>query len=219
MIQKFDGIFEIVTESATLPITIDELKNFTSIRWQGTTEDDENFTTTLASAFRCFEKFTGRIIIQRTIDCRLCGFHNFFYRCIDPKLYPFNQTIDIEKPDIQAINSVEYSVNDVYNTLDPTKYKIRADSTGATIWSRSNANFPTNYDVMEDGSSMCGAVKINFGAGYTDLTIPVDIKLAILEIASHFYNIDPSCAGQFDNNSPLPPMLMNRLKSFTFYCL
>lgn len=217
MMNSFFGEYKIKSNK-DLPITIDELKNFSSIRWQGENEDDINFTIALTSAISMFEKLTNRIITKRNFDHLLCGFHNFIYECCDPKEYPFRQIFSIKKADISSINKIEYMADGIYNELDSSKYRVQIYNSSATIQPfKNNKDFPINYDVNDNGSSIVGSVKVNFDAGYDQTTLPIDIKFIILTIASHYYNSDMSCADQFDFASNLPPQINGLINNFILY--
>ena len=170
----------LVSDSATEPLTLQEVKDFLRI----TSQDFDDILTPLIKTVRQFaEKIIGRDIINKTWKTYLDNYSltNFYYKdyYLD-NIYPWqicsDVGIEILKSKLQSISSIKYLKNNSLVTFSDTNYYITDDSDYSSIYLHENSSFPSDIDNRKQ------AVVIEFVSGYGASAddVPQALKEAML---------------------------------------
>lgn len=165
----------LVTDSASEPVTLSEVKTY--LRIDGTDYDD--ILTPLIKTVRLqAEKYTGRDFINKTWKTYLDEFP-----------YCSDAGIKILKSKLQSITSIQYyDNNNALQTLSSSDYYITDNSNYSVIYINSSASYPDTYDRKQ-------AAIITFVSGYgaTASDVPQDLKQAMLAHISYLFENTGDC--------------------------
>lgn len=163
---------KLVTEPATLPVSIDELKAHSRITF---TDDDAVVEIYLRAAVNHAERFTGRAFIDQTWDYYADAFP------LDDK------PIDLPKPPLIEVSGVYYRATSGDETeFSSSNYLVDDAAHKARVALAYGQSWPTIQERVN-------AVRVRFRAGYLDVSspeesaVPVDIKAAIMLTAGTLY--------------------------------
>jgi uncharacterized phiE125 gp8 family phage protein len=203
----------VVQKPTSEPIDLATAKNFLRVT---TNADDALIGILITAAREAVEVFTGRSIATKTYRQGLDSFPYFTDSVISQQAYPpsyyafprasttlwnYSQMIKLFAPPLVTINSIKYAASDTGSivTLDPSKYIVDSDSEPARLFpGPAGATWPSVMYVPN-------AVEIEFIAGYdTDPSsakeIPGELQIAILMLASHYYENRGEVAADIPNN-------------------
>lgn len=174
--------YTLVTDSATEPLTLAEVK--THLRIDGT-DYDAILEPLIKTVRQLAEKITGRDFINKTwktyIDC-------FPSYALAPYYSNFCDSIEIKKSKLSSITSIKYYIDDVLTTLSSSIYYITDVDTYSSIYLDSDSSYPAT-DTRKQ------AVEIIFVSGYgADATfVPEALKQAMLSHITFLYENAGDC--------------------------
>lgn len=168
----------LVTDSAVEPVTVTEIRNH--LRLTDTLEDSL-IDALIVSARKVVEQITRRALINQTWRLYLDDF-------------PHQAHIDLPFPPLASVSSVKYYDQDgVLQTLDASIYQTdNRSAPGKIVLTESGAWPSTELDKVN-------AVEVEFIAGYgaSGAAVPNPIRLAIIHLASHWFeNREPYSTNQ-----------------------
>lgn len=185
----------LVTDSASEPLTLTEVKNF--LRIDGT--DYDNILTPLIKTVRQIaEKTTGRDMINKTWKTYLDYFAFGAYGSNYLNCFPFflgGNAIELLKSKLQSITSIKYLVDNVLTVYDSSNYYITNDSDYASIYLTSTATAPSSVDVRKQ------AVEIIFVSGYgaSSSDVPQALRQAMLTHIAFLFENAGDCGDEAKN--------------------
>lgn len=156
----------LVTPPTTEPVSLSELKNHARI---DTTDDDALLTALIVAARQWAERFTQRVFITQTWRLWL-------------DTPPETATLNLPRSPLISVLNVQF-----YDDAD-----------GATVWSNANYFVDTSSEngrlALRNGATWPSAgrnpngMMIEYTAGYGGAAaVPESIKLAIKQLATHWY--------------------------------
>ena len=149
--------------------------------------DDTYITSLCYAAILDFETQTHRQLITATYDLYMDDF-------------PLD-VIDMPRPPLQSIVSIKYQdTDDAQQTVSSSVYDIDTASTPGRLYLDYNQTWPT------DTRGHYNDVVVQFKAGYGDAAanVPADIKIALLQMVSHWYmNREPVLVGMVAREVPM----------------
>lgn len=144
-----------ITEPASQPITVDEVKDFGRIDGA---EYDAQLALIIPGLTSNAEALTGRVFVPRTMELVLDAFPAY--------------EIDLLLPNVTAIASVKYiDEAGTTQTLADTAYSLDGDSTPCWL-------LPADGTAWPSARNVANALRVRYTAGFA--TIPRDIKLWLI---------------------------------------
>ena len=168
----------LIQDAAVEPVTVTQVKNHLRV-----TEDLEDIIIAglITSARKVVEQITRRALIHQTWKLFLDGF-------------PTRDSIELPYPPLAEVVSVDYyDANGELQTLDPALDQTDNRSTPGEIVLSATGAWP----AVE--SDKVNAVQVEYIAGYgaTAAAVPEPIRLAIIHLASHWFeNREPFSQSQ-----------------------
>lgn len=213
MIKLSPTNYILVTDSASEPVTLTEVKTY--LRIDGT-DYDNILTPLITTARQLAEKITGRDMINKTwktyLDYFAFGAYPSSYTNIVLNSYGFFESgyaIELAKSKLQSITSIKYLVDDVLTVYDSSNYYITNESDYSSIYLTSSATAPT-VDVKKQ------AVEIIFVSGYgaSSSDVPQALRQAILAHIAYLFNNPDDCdssGNALANSIYAPYIVTNKL--------
>ena len=162
--------YEVITPPTTTPIDLAFIKDYLKVDFN---DEDAIIESMINAAVSFVEKYTGRLMMQRTIKQRFDRFP------IVGDVCPF-----LELQGVPVINVVEINYLDSDDNLivwDNTKYKIACTNEITSIHLRNGESYPTTLNEVE-------AVCVEYTAGYaTADEVPGAMIQAMLLLIAHMY--------------------------------
>ena len=164
----------LVTDSATEPLTLAEVKTY--LRIDGT-DYDSILTPLIKTVRQLAEKITGRDFINKTWKTYIDYFPGY---C---------EGIEIKKSKLQSITDIKYYLSTVLTTLSSAVYYFTDEDTFSSIYLVDGQSYPT-IDVRKQ------SVVITFVSGYgADATyVPQALKQAMLSHIAFLFENTGDCA-------------------------
>lgn len=155
----------VVTPAAVEPVTLAELKD----QIRKTTNDQDAYLGTLIKSARAYvQNQTQRVLINTTYDWFLDSFPHWFA---------------LPKSPVSTLSSIKYIDTDgVTQTVATTEYVVDKNSNPCRVVLEYGKSWPTPKTIIN-------AVTVRFVAGYgaAPSAVPDDLRIAILQIAAHWY--------------------------------
>lgn len=164
----------LVTDAASEPITLDEVK--AALRIDGT-DYDAVLTPLITTARQIGERITGRDFINKTWKTFL---HCFPSDC---------EGITIEKSKLQSITSIKYYSGGSQLTLNSANYYKTEEADYSSIYLVENQSYPATDQRKQ-------AIEITFVSGYgtTAENVPQAIRSALISMVVALYENAGDCA-------------------------
>ena len=182
-------------------LTLAETKDYLKI---DSIDEDIYIQQLIDTATDCFEKYTGRTLINTT------------YKAFLDKFPPYDQDIKIKRSRFQSLISLQYYKNKTLTTLDPILYFITESNDFSLITLYNNSNYPI-ADCRKQ------AIQINFIAGYgaNSSDIPQAIKRALLSHIAYLYNNAGDCMDDLsDSDKQFKELYMKyKISNYSFSVL
>lgn len=129
-------------------------------------DEDVLINSLITAAKNKIEHMTGRVLISTTFD--------IWFPC-------FYDVMVLPKNPITAISYVKYyDAANTLQTLSSSYYDYNLDDSFPEIKAAYNYTYPNTYDRAK-------AVNVRFVAGWTQATIPEDLRIAMLLIVGHYF--------------------------------
>jgi len=160
----------VITEPATEPIDLTDLKNDIKVD-SDLTADDSLIDALITAARRWAEGFLGRALITQTIELTL-------------DKWPDGDRIEVPRPPLQTVSSVKYyDQDDTEATLSSANYLVDTASSPGRIVLNSGESWPTTALRPANG------VIVRFVAGYGDAAsdVPATMVQAVRLLVGHWY--------------------------------
>lgn len=167
--------YEVIVPPAVYPIELAELKIQTKIDWDDPVHDTWLTEFIIAPVVQCAENYTRLAFITRTIKT----FRDCFYYFIELKKAPF-----------LSLTTFKYlNLEDVLDDVPAESYYSLKRSPYGNILLSPNNEYPNDLTEKFAG------IEIVFDAGYgpTKEDVPSDLKLAMLQHATFFYQNRGDC--------------------------
>jgi uncharacterized phiE125 gp8 family phage protein len=174
--RKIAYTYNVTTPAANLPLTLAEVKTHLRLDPDDTSEDSY-LTILIETAADFGERYTGRDFINKTYTT----FRNDFF---EPLL--------LRRSKVSSITSIQYLINGVLTTVANTVYGLEDVNDYPYIYLKDNQEWPTDTDCIPQ------SIKIVFVSGYgaSNVNIPSDIKLALLNHIAFLYENRGDCSGE-----------------------
>lgn len=153
----------LITPAATEPITLAEVKALCRIEDSGF---DTELGLLLPAAVSALQEWTGAQLGAATWKLVLDKFSDAIELPVGPVL-----TV----PAFEYVNTAGATVS-----VDPALYSIDLVSDPQWLVRNTDASWPATLDAVN-------TVLVTFTAGYTDVTIPAGLKLAIAALCKHWF--------------------------------
>lgn len=158
-----------VTAPATAPISQSDAKHHLRV---DTTADDNYIDDVIVPTAREYvEEHSLHALITQTWALVLDD-------------WPDGDTIELPKPPLQAVNSVQYTDDDgATSTLASSKYVVDTDSTPGRLVLKRDESWPS--DTLQEAA----AIRIEFDAGFGDnpSDVPAKALAAMYLLIGHWY--------------------------------
>ena len=186
------------TSATTDPLTYTEIRDFLRLD-EGV---DENILVTLNKmATQFVENFTGRALINRTINLFIDGIDEVDVALwegvkVGPDISLRKRYIELPTTPVSSVSSISsFNDEDTETTFASTKYYVDTAREPARVYLRDGEAWPT-------GLRVANAIKIVYVAGYgaNKTDIPEAIKMALLQLIAHKYEH----RGDFEGNLRKP---------------
>jgi len=165
----------LITDAVSPALELDDVKEHLKIT---DSDNDSKLIRLIKVVSDLAEKITGRDLINKTYK----GFLNCFpaSSC---------RNIQIRKSKLQSVTSIQYYLDGVLTTFDPSNYYITQTDGFSTINLLEGKSWPTGIDKREQ------AIEITFIAGYGDdsCDIPAGLKQAMLSNITSLYENAGDC--------------------------
>jgi uncharacterized phiE125 gp8 family phage protein len=161
-------MYRVIVPTEEELISVEEFKQFVRVDLDETV-DDALMKMILESSIEFCESYTGRSIALKTYEKvykMLCHSH-----VIEVRKGDITELISLKKKDSSG-NELEYDIDDFeyYNYPQESEVNTKTDGT-----------------LIEMGTSSTRPLVLTFKSGYTNTTLPKNLKNGILMIASHWY--------------------------------
>ncbi len=197
---KIDYVLK--TAAVSLPVSLSEAKQQARVD-QTITVEDTYFTFLIKAATTAAENYTRRDLINKT--------YYAFMNC-----FPVGscQGIEITRSKLQQVVSIEYLVNGVYQTVDPSIYYFTNNNDFASIYLFPTKGWPSNADSVRQ------AIRITFVAGYgVDSTfVPDEIRFGLLSHITFMYQ-QRGDSGDAGFSASIPEISLGFYDQFKIYSL
>lgn len=163
--------FRVVTQPATEPVSLGEMKEHMVIA-DSFTRDDESILFAIQASREYVEGNTGRQLITATFEMVLDGF------------WFGNQIIKIPRPPLISINTITYiDCNGVSTDLDSSLFQVDTIGSPGRIAPAFNCTWPSTR------TRTLNAVNINYQAGYGiyESDVPEFYRHLIKMLVGHWY--------------------------------
>jgi len=194
--------YEKISLPLELPVSLELVKEQLVIDSSDTSQDSF-LTLMIESARDYFEEFTGRILINTEFET---------YRTY------FTSSYELRRSKLVSLNSFQYlNTEGVWDDIDSSIYYITKESTYSRIITNDISLFP------DDKADNLQSVKITFTAGYglTDVSIPSDIKIGLLNHIAQLYANRGDCSTCDTSTSAALPAnarsIYNKYRILSFY--
>lgn len=173
---------KLLTPNGTEPVELDELKAFMRVDLEDK-EDDILISTCNRASRRYVETFTRRSLLQQTWKMTLDSFPRYDYFKNDSR--QTNRIIEIPKSPLISVTSIKYKdTSDTEQTMNLDDFTIDiVDNAKSRITLNESLTYPQTIDNAN-------AVEIEFVAGFqssTEVSPPDTLRLAIMQLANHYY--------------------------------
>jgi len=161
-------MYRVIAPTEEVLITVEEFKEFVRVDLDETV-DDILMTMILDSSIEFCESYIGRSIALKTYERvykRLCHSHILEIRKGD-----ITELISLKRKDSSG-NELEYDMDDFEFFNYPQESQVSTKDDGILIQMGTNSTRP---------------LVLTFKSGYTNTTLPSNLKNGILMIASHWY--------------------------------
>jgi hypothetical protein len=191
------------------PLTLAEAKLHAR---QDFDDDDTLFTALIVAARNWAETYTGRQLVTATWRLSTDQFPYFegsggrglAFTAGLPGYSPFAAyasygAIRLPRPPLQSVTSIVYDdTTGTPQTLDPTLYRVDADSEPARIT-------PAYGEIWPTARAQTNAVRVTYTAGHGNAAaVPQAIKQALLLMIGHWYVNREAVAAEGVQAVPLP---------------
>lgn len=184
--------YKVTVQPATTPVTLDEVKAQLNID-PLFTDDDVLLNQYILASTKYAENLMRRDIIVRTYET----YRDFFpggityYGYYSP--YSFqsgNVGFEVRRSPLQAVTSIDYLVDGVFTSVDPSKYYNTVQNDYSVVLTKKDNLWPSNADEQLQ------SIKITFTCGMaSDATgVPSDIKIAIMQLVTSLYENRGDCS-------------------------
>ena len=196
------------TSATTDPLSYAEIRDYLRLD-DGV--DEQLLITLLKMSVDFVEKYTGRALINRTLNLFIDGIDEIDMPLwegvkIGPDISLRKRYIELPTPPVQSVSSITYfNDDDTETTFASSKYYLDNAREPARVYLRDGEAFPT-------GLRIANAMKVVYVAGYgvnrTD--VPEAIKMAMLQIIAFNYEH----RGDFEGVIRPPAMMQGLLQPY-----
>lgn len=161
-------MYRVIVPTEEELISVEEFKQFVRVDLDETA-DDALMKMILESSIEFCESYTGRSIALKTYEKvykTLCHSHVLEVRKGD-----ITELLSLKKKDSSG-SELEYDIDDFEHYNYPQESEV---------------NTKTDGTLIEMGTSSTRPLVLTFKSGYTNTTLPKNLKNGILMIASHWY--------------------------------
>jgi len=170
----------VIAPATNLAIRLEDVKAF--LRIEGT-DDDVALIGFIKAATATGEKLTKRDFINKTYRTYRDNFSDFelFYS----SAYP----IELRRSKLQSVESIKYYKDSVLTTVDTAIYYNTVQSDFSSVLPVDGSTWPSDYDFRLQ------CIEIEFIAGYgaNYLSVPPDIRQALMSHVSNLYSNRGDC--------------------------
>jgi uncharacterized phiE125 gp8 family phage protein len=173
--------YTVTVSPATLPLTINEVKEHLRLDKDVTTEN-ALLKILITAATEYAEKYTKRDFITRTYETlRDC----------------FGNSLEIRRSPIQSVTKVEYLQDGVLVAVSTDVYFLAISNTFPHLTLKESQSWPTDEDLQEQ------VVKITFKSGYgnTSSTVPDSLREGLMQHVAAMYENRGDCDSRVSGTS------------------
>ena len=158
----------LITPASSLPVTAAQVKLLTRI---DDTAFDDLLGLLLPAAHRAIGELAGASLGEQAWQLTLDA---------------FSDAIELQRGPVTAVSAVGYTDPDgAAQVVDPAIYTIDLASTPQWLVRNADSAWPTPLDRIN-------AVTVDFTAGWTDATLPDDLRLAVAGLVQHWFESGPA---------------------------
>lgn len=154
----------VITPPTTYSVSLDQAKRHLRVT---DTSEDVYIQELIESAMEYIERQLSMSLSTKTLRLTLDGLTN---------------TIELPRGPVQSITSFDYDDEDgVLQTMDPSLYTVDLTTDPQWIVKNANVSWPTVVSGINN-------VRIQYVAGFTQTTLPRDLKQAVYLLLDHWFH-------------------------------